>query len=178
MGVVDKFNQAVSNDVIGAMFADQMSLGSFGPDRRSKEASILDEMSAEQIANYTAEELVTLLVQRETVQQVIAESRGQARSYRPIPLARRQYPDDDRSWVPSQKFECQHKVCLACCQRGGEENSHEKAWVSLDAVLNDDVSPSLATGFSFSPEGTRPFVDANILKNMDYRVAPPGGGIG
>jgi hypothetical protein len=60
----DKGKPVVFDD-IGVQFADQMSLGKFGPDRRSGEDSILDEMSPEQLCSYTPEQLDILLSQRE-----------------------------------------------------------------------------------------------------------------
>jgi hypothetical protein len=68
LGARDK-GDPVAFDDIGRQFADQMSLGKFGPDRRSKEDNILDEMSPEQFCSYTPEQLDTLLSQRENVSQ-------------------------------------------------------------------------------------------------------------
>lgn len=57
----------VAFDKIGAEFAEQMSLGKWGPDKRQDQYSVLHEMTQEQMQSYTPDQIATLLAQRENV---------------------------------------------------------------------------------------------------------------
>ncbi|KAH6841169.1 hypothetical protein B0I37DRAFT_438834 [Chaetomium sp. MPI-CAGE-AT-0009] len=147
---------SVAFDPIGRQFEQAMSLGKSGADIRSAK-SPLAEMSAEQLSSYTPEQLDTLVSQRNNVRDAIANERNTV-EHRTPECARHKYPYDDKPWVPERRFECQYRVCHSCFKLG-----HQKTWVSLDAVLNDDISPTVATGFSFSFESIRPICDADIV---------------
>ena len=71
------------------------------------------------------------------------------------------------AWVPNPGEECQHKVCSACYRSG-----KPKSWLSLNGILNGEVPPTVATGFSFLYLQARPIVDATIVKNLGYRAVP------
>ncbi|KAL2262109.1 hypothetical protein VTK26DRAFT_2434 [Humicola hyalothermophila] len=153
-------------DAIGASFAEDMSLGLFGPDARSHPASFFDEVTTEQMRSYTASQLATVLSQRENVHRTIARERE--RSFFPYPnLIRSNYPDDDRPWMPDEKLECQYTVCGRCHSQG-----RDKSWVSLNGVLNGDILPTVAVGFAHGYFGARPVVDANLVKQIGYRAVP------
>jgi hypothetical protein len=57
----------VTFDSTGDIFADKMTLGKFGPDARREQHSFLKEITPEQMASYTSEQLSTILEQRENV---------------------------------------------------------------------------------------------------------------
>ena len=44
--------------------------------------------------------------------------------------------------------------------------------MSLDGVLNGDISPDLATATSFQHLGGRPVYHADALKSLGYRAVP------
>lgn len=69
--------------------------------------------------------------------------------------------------MPNVRFECQHKICHRCHPTG-----RDKSWVSLDAVLNGDILPTVATGFAFSYMDSRPMANADVVKNIGYRAVP------
>ena len=69
--------------------------------------------------------------------------------------------------MPDGSFECQHKVCHRCHSIG-----RDKSWVSLNGVLEGDILPNVAVGFSFSYMGIRPCTDANVVKNIGYQPVP------
>lgn len=69
--------------------------------------------------------------------------------------------------MPSQRLECQYKVCHRCHRHG-----QDKSWVSLDGVLKGEVLPTVAVGFSFSYMCARPVADANLVKNLGCRPVP------
>ncbi len=56
-----------TQDAVAAIFAEHMSLGRSGPDKRAERNSFLREISAEQMASYTPAQLATILSQRDGV---------------------------------------------------------------------------------------------------------------
>ena len=143
---------------IDEIFANEMSLGKFGPDKRTQKYSFLKEITTEQLHSYTPSQLHMILSQRDHVAEIVAESRQKAGQ---------KYPDDNMPWVPDDKAECQHKVCQSC-----HRVSQEKSWVSLNGVLNGDILPTVATDFAFSFVGSRPIVDVQVAKNLGCRPVP------
>ena len=79
------------------------------------------------------------------------------------------YPDDKRPWVPTKHFECKYQICPPCHRI----KHRAKSWVSLDGVLNGDILPSVATGFSFLDLGSRPVLKASVAEVAGYRPVPP-----
>jgi hypothetical protein len=79
---------------------------------------------------------------------------------------RKRFPGDDKPWIPDEEFECRHTICPKC-----DNTDQGKTIVSLDAVLNGDISPSLAVGLSFEDSG-RPVADANVVKNLGCQAVP------
>lgn len=77
------------------------------------------------------------------------------------------WPDGNRPWLPAVRYECQYRVCERC-----RPDAPEKSWLSLDAVLKGDISPTLATGYSFSFERARPLADPHVVRNLGCRPAP------
>ena len=86
-------------------------------------------------------------------------------------LGKEKYPYRDKPWMPSREHECQYKVCHACHHFGTE-----KSFVSLDAIVNDEVPPTVATAYGFSLLGFRQMSHASIVKNAGYRAVPLVGG--
>ena len=100
------------------------------------------------------------------VRRVIAEERSRPDEAFSRNKTRLRFPDDDRPWVPSEQFECQHKACHRCYPVGAE-----RSWVSLNAVANGDIAPSLAIGFSWSYSRTRP--PCPVFQIPDFLPAVP-----
>ncbi|KAK4237288.1 hypothetical protein C8A03DRAFT_16167 [Achaetomium macrosporum] len=149
----------VTFDSFGDDFAEEMTLGKFGPESRRKQHSFLNEVTPEQMSSYTLQQLALILEQRENVrgpQIVIAKASILMR-----------YPDDTMPWVRREKYECQYMICHHCYSR-----AKEKSWVSLNGVLNGDILPSVATGFSFSYSGSRPCADVNVVRDIGCWAVP------
>ncbi|KAK0723026.1 hypothetical protein B0T26DRAFT_603361, partial [Lasiosphaeria miniovina] len=146
----------VSFDEVGETFEDQMSLGKHGADARSDRYSVLREMTAEQLHTYTPEQLITVMQQRESVHAAITKDRSNVSG-----AARRKFPDDAKPWVPDSRYECQFKACLGCFRQG-----IDKSKTGIDAIVEGDISPGLATGFAFSQLGERPVMDARVVANL------------
>ncbi|KAK4662189.1 uncharacterized protein QC763_711400 [Podospora pseudopauciseta] len=155
----------IAFDQLGHNFSQQMTLGKHGADARSEKYSFLDEITREQLWNYTPEELKEILAQRDHVLDVITNERLRDQDFNNQYGFK--YPDDDRPWMPDPKYECQHKVCHRCHPIG-----RQKSWVSLDGVLNGDIPPTVATGYSFSQVKIRPCVDVETVKNLGCRPVP------
>ncbi|KAK4138151.1 hypothetical protein BT67DRAFT_368959 [Trichocladium antarcticum] len=156
---------SIAFDNLGSRFAENMTLGKFGPDARSRKLSLFSEMSAEQMHTYTPQQIATVLAQRENVHTTIAKERNQATHS--VRSARRNFPDDNRPWMPDKRYECRHTVCHRC-----HHNGRDKSWVSLNGVLEGDVLPNVAVGLSFRYMGARPCVDARVVRNIGYRAVP------
>ncbi|KXX79820.1 hypothetical protein MMYC01_203326 [Madurella mycetomatis] len=152
-------------DEIGAHFTKEMTLGKFGADARSKKYSLLNEMSKEQMCSYTPQQLNLLLSQRDHVHETISCERSLAK-HPVFYYARQKYPDDRRPWVPDRNCACWYSTCHRC------RRSRDKAWVSLNGVLNGDISPTVAVGFPLRYMGGRRYADAEVVKNIGYRPVP------
>ncbi|KAK4186620.1 hypothetical protein QBC35DRAFT_453098 [Podospora australis] len=160
-----QMGHCVAYDILGMEFSEEMSLGKFGADARSRKNNLLHEISQEQLWSYTPLQLALLLAQRDNVHETIQEERH--KEPRLANKVRLKYPDDTRPWIPDQKYECQFKVCHRCMGLG-----RDKSWVSLNSILNGDILPSVATGFSFNYIGGRPCADARAVQNLGYRPVP------
>ncbi|SPQ26079.1 2a88e24e-5101-4d22-8a93-ce1ee90c4278 [Thermothielavioides terrestris] len=108
-------------DNCGMAFAGEMTLGKFGADARSNPHNLFNELTPEQLASYTPEQLAILVSQRENVHRTIAEDRRRwAGSAAVAPSKRRiagdddededdDEDDDDKPWVPDWRSECQYR---------------------------------------------------------------------
>ena len=61
-----------------------------------------------------------------------------------------------------------YKICPFC-----RPSAADRAYLSLNAVANGEIPPTAATGFGFHLLGERPVVDANVVRNIGLRSAPP-----
>ncbi|KAJ4292117.1 hypothetical protein N0V88_005744 [Collariella sp. IMI 366227] len=160
----------VAFDDVGEYFSENMSLGKFGPDARSQPYSLLHELTPAQVASYTGPQLAYRLAERDHVHTTIAHERTLT-NHHISHYAKPKYPYNDIPWMPSIRHECQFKACARCYFLG-----RDKSFVHLDSVLNGDIPPTLATGFSFSFNRTRPVADAKIVQNLGCRpIALPRG---
>ncbi|KAK0623652.1 hypothetical protein B0T14DRAFT_186834 [Immersiella caudata] len=151
-------------DKLGLVLGEQMSLGKFGADRRYKKYSFLTEITEDQLHTYTPAQLGIVMTQRDNVHRRIFEER--CNPARPNHAAQK-YPDDGKPWVPSRLWECQHKICQEC-----NRSAKEKSWLSLDSIVNGDIPPHAATGFSFCHLGFRPEADVEVVRNIGYHAVP------
>ncbi|OIW34111.1 hypothetical protein CONLIGDRAFT_557246, partial [Coniochaeta ligniaria NRRL 30616] len=165
--ILDDMNRRgfeVAFDKIGADFAEQMSLGKWGPDKRHDKYSVLREMTQEQMQSYTPDQIATLLAQRENVPPFRSFSGYSGRNLFDT------MPDEDPTetpWVPVMQYECQYKACHHCYRRAAE-----KSWLSLDGIVNGDIPPTAAGAYSFHYMQQRPICDASVVSNLGYRAVP------
>jgi len=72
-----------------------------------------------------------------------------------------------KPWVPRMREECTFKACHHCYRRAAE-----KAWLSLDGVINGDIPPTAATAYAFHSFQDRPVCKASVLAEIGYRAVP------
>ncbi|KAI1384865.1 uncharacterized protein F4822DRAFT_433404 [Hypoxylon trugodes] len=153
--------KVVSFDLTGAGFAKSLTPPPRGPESRSDKYSFFKEISQEQLSSYTPSQVCTILAQRE---EVLRESQEASSSTDPPPgfdHLRRTKP-----WVPSEADECKYKCCQRC-----RPSAEWRSYLSLDGIVNGDVPPTAATGFSFYRTG-RPVIHPDRLKNIGLRAVP------
>jgi hypothetical protein len=63
--------------------------------------------------------------------------------------------------------ECSFKACHHCYRRAAE-----KAWLSLDGIVNGDIPPTAASAYSFHYMQQRPVCSASVVSNLGYRAVP------
>lgn len=73
----------------------------------------------------------------------------------------------DSPWVPTLQQECRFKACHHCYRRAAE-----KAWLSLDGIVNGDIPPTAAGAYSFHYMQQRPVCDALVVSNLGCRAVP------
>lgn len=72
-----------------------------------------------------------------------------------------------RPWVPRMREECTFKACHHCYRRAAE-----KAWLSLDGIVNGDIPPTAASAYSFHYMQQRPVCNASVVANLGCRAVP------
>lgn len=72
-----------------------------------------------------------------------------------------------KPWVPAEEEECQFKCCHTC-----RPTSEQRSYLSINGILNDDIPPSAGVGFGFHLQGSRPVLNAEVLKTIGYRAVP------
>ncbi|CAD6444161.1 123eb86c-0117-453f-b26b-56979e4a637f [Sclerotinia trifoliorum] len=72
-----------------------------------------------------------------------------------------------RPWLPSRGTECQFKCCHTC-----RPTLLDRSFLSLNAILNDDLPCTAVTGFGFNLQKFRPVAKVEIVKNLGLRPNP------
>ncbi|KAK0637371.1 hypothetical protein B0T17DRAFT_628210 [Bombardia bombarda] len=157
---------SINFDALGQFFTQQMTLGKYGADVRIQKYAFLKEITPEQLASYTPDQIAVILAQRDKLLSIISEERSRL-DHPQSGYAGRKYPDDKKPWMPDKDYECQYKVCQRCYSLG-----KDKSWVSLNGVLNGDILPTVATGFSFTYLRFRPCANVKMVKRIGYRTVP------
>ncbi|KAI1824838.1 hypothetical protein F4861DRAFT_530736 [Xylaria intraflava] len=174
-------NQSVSFDALGTVLSDGISPGARSPEKRSHQLSFFEEITSEQLKTYSPTQIATILKQRENLLDVLsqqhrASGKVQQPSYIPSGSYRGRllrpppgfgYSVTTRPWVPHKNEECQAKYCHNC-----RPSCEPRSYLSLNAVLNGDVSPTAATGFGFHRMRARPVADVEVMRHIGLRPVP------
>ncbi|EHA53047.1 hypothetical protein MCOR27_008893 [Pyricularia oryzae] len=147
----------VAWDEFGEGLAKLVKPPARGPDRRTTadRQTILAEMTAEQKANYTEEEIEKLVAQRKHALVAARISAAQAGN------------TSDKPWVLSPRQECDMEFCHSC-----RPCFAERSYLSLNGIVNGDVPATAALGFGFHAYSSRPLYDPNVTRNLGLRRPP------
>ncbi|KAK9770305.1 hypothetical protein SCAR479_13046 [Seiridium cardinale] len=170
----------VNFDLLGLSLTEQVKPGPRSPEMRSNRYSFLKEIDAVAMSSYSPDQIATILEQRENLHHVLAMEDQSAAAlkrtyYTPSsalattisPPPGFSAPRSEKPWVPQDEAECQFKCCHIC-----RPTCESRSYLSLDGILKDDIPPTAAVGFGFHLQGTRPVIDANIVKQIGYRAVP------
>ncbi|ORY68418.1 uncharacterized protein BCR38DRAFT_471985 [Pseudomassariella vexata] len=170
----------VSFDLLGASFEESPAPPPRGPEERSNRLSFFKEITADEMKSYTPDQIATILEQRENLHNVLGQEQERMdRVKRPFympssgpngltdPPPGFEHLENKRPWVPDDEEECQFKCCQQC-----RPTAESRSYLSLDGIVKGDVPPTAAVGFGFHLQGTRPIIDADIVKNIGYRPVP------
>ncbi|RYP58104.1 hypothetical protein DL769_009108 [Monosporascus sp. CRB-8-3] len=161
----------VNFDLLGLSFGDAPHIKARSAESRSDKLSFLKEITYEQMATYTPDQIATILRQREHLLNVLSEEyRATCRRKRPYSWSAPPgfgFPENKGPWIPDYAEECQFKCCHRC-----RPSLEGRTYLSLDGILKDDIPPTAATGFGFHHAGARPVIDADIVKEIGYRAVP------
>ncbi|KAK2015542.1 hypothetical protein LZ32DRAFT_615930 [Colletotrichum eremochloae] len=169
----------VTFDDLGRQLIAAIQPRSRGPEKRSGNAAcFLEEMPPKDITTtYTSDQLLTIFNQRKHLGDILRrESLRKKPAFTEEQDGARQcntYDLDDilgRSlsmpWVPNSKDECQYKIC-PYCRPGGAD----RAYISLDGVVEGSIPATAATGYGFHLFRQRPICSSSLVANLGLRSA-------
>ncbi|TLS30520.1 hypothetical protein PpBr36_03674 [Pyricularia pennisetigena] len=150
-------NNFVAWDEFGKGLAKLVKPPTRGPDRRATadRETILAEMTAEQRASYTEEQIEKLVAQRKQALVAARASAAQGGN------------SSDRPWVLSPRQECDMEFCHAC-----RPYFAERSYLSLNGIVNGDVPATAALGFGFHAYSSRPLYNPKVARNLGLRRPP------
>ncbi|KAK2035209.1 hypothetical protein LX32DRAFT_578029 [Colletotrichum zoysiae] len=170
----------VTFDELGRQLIAAIKPRDRGPEKRSGNAAcFLEEMPQRDLTTtYTSDQLLTIFNQRKHLGDILRRE-----SFRKKPASTeghdsaRQcsspYDLDDilgRSvstpWVPNANDECKYKIC-PYCRPGGAD----RAYISLDGVVEGSIPATAATGYGFHLFRQRPICSSSLVSNLGLRPA-------
>ncbi|KAJ0168406.1 hypothetical protein CTA2_6412 [Colletotrichum tanaceti] len=167
----------VTFDELGRRLITAVQPRNRGPERRSGNAAcFLEEMPPKDITTtYTSDQLLTIFNQRKHLGEVLRREsfRKKSTSTQGHDGARQSttYDLDDilsrnisTPWVPRAKDECVYKIC-PYCRPGGAD----RAYISLDGVVEGNIPATAATGYGFHLFRQRPVCSSSLVANLGLR---------
>ncbi|CAM1510170.1 Fc.00g005050.m01.CDS01 [Cosmosporella sp. VM-42] len=167
-------------DYIGNLMTEELaSITRKGsPAARSDKFSFFQEVTPEQMAQYRPDQIAMILRQREELHHALHREQLRKSSaillqhhhLRGTAVATDSLHDSvyRNPWVCRDEDECMYKICPFC-----RPSAADRAYLSLNAVADGEIPPTAATGFGFHLLGERPVVDANVVRELGLRSAPP-----
>ncbi|KAH8668005.1 hypothetical protein BGZ60DRAFT_528346 [Tricladium varicosporioides] len=150
------------------------------PAARLSKLSVLQEINDEQLKSYSSEQLAQVLKQRAHLQDILnditsqedeAENFYTPSSYKaanrnsiPAAIPPNQDHRTDKPWLPLRGGECQFKCCHRC-----RPALADRSFLSLNAVVNNDVPLTAITGFGFHLQKSRPIGPKDVVENIGLR---------
>jgi hypothetical protein len=170
------------------------------PRSRQGNLSFLQEITLHQLDQYTPAQLAQILEQRENVSRISLYAWGypqltdcfQVRIAVAFQQAYGNHDhglyEDSNQFIHDMVSSISEPGNISLCQRSGDVCNYrvcsqcqpmasKKALLSLDAVANDEMLPTAATGYGFHVLQQRPVVDARIWQRFGHlsntSVRPP-----
>ncbi|KAI1282530.1 hypothetical protein F5Y07DRAFT_411017 [Xylaria sp. FL0933] len=174
--------QEVSFDELGSALSNVVSPGARSPERRANKLSFFEEVTDTQMRTYSPSQVATILQQRENLLGVLSKqhqsSSKERHLYCPSGSSRGDSlqsalglgspaSSNTKPWVPQKDEECQQKYCHTC-----RPSCEPRSYLSLNGIANGEIPPTAAIGFGFHQIGTRPVVNAEVVKNIGLRPVP------
>ncbi|KAF4497824.1 hypothetical protein FAGAP_5991 [Fusarium agapanthi] len=140
--------------------------------RRDK-LSFLQELTPEQMASYRPDQIATILRQREELKEVIAKEERQKSTSALFsnllpPLGLETSFSDKGQRTLDEETLCQYKICQRC-----RPVCVDRAFLSLNAVADGEITPTAAAGFGFESLGGRPVIDKDVVRHIDEHRPRP-----
>ncbi|OHW90034.1 hypothetical protein CSPAE12_11341 [Colletotrichum incanum] len=167
----------VTFDDLGKQLIADVQPRNRGPEKRSGNAAcFLEEMPSRDITTtYTSDQLLTIFNQRKHLGDVLRQESFQKKltSNEGHDGARQRstHGFDDvlgrtgsAPWVPNAKDECQYMICPYCRPSGAD-----RAYISLDGVVEGSIPATAATGYGFHFFRQRPVCNSSLVANLGLR---------
>ncbi|KAF9767291.1 hypothetical protein IL306_000156 [Fusarium sp. DS 682] len=140
--------------------------------RRDK-LSFLQELTPKQMASYRPDQIAIILRQREELKDVIAKEELQTRSSTLFsnilpPLGFESSFSNDRQRTSNEEAVCQYKICQRC-----RPVCVDRAFLSLNAVADGEITPTAAAGFGFESLGGRPVINKDVVRRINEHQPRP-----
>lgn len=171
--------QPVNFDLLGLSFSHKPIARPRGPEMRSNRLNFFNEITADEMKQYSPGQIATILKQRDHLHDILERevqlaprmrqtyympSTGSMGSIRPPPGFGLEYR---KPWAPSDDQECQFKCCHTC-----RPTCASRSYLSLDGIANGDIPSTATSGFGFHLQGSRPVMNADIVKDIGCRPSP------
>ncbi|KAF5589075.1 hypothetical protein FPANT_6417 [Fusarium pseudoanthophilum] len=160
-------------DYLDFSFRKNMVVRKGSAEARRDKLSFLRELTPEQMASYRPDQIATILKQREELKDVIAKEERQKSTSSLFgnllpPLGFESSFGDKGQRTLDEDTLCQYKICQRC-----RPVCVDRAFLSLNAVADGEITPTAAAGFGFESLGGRPVIDKDVVRHIDEHRPRP-----
>ncbi|KAF5255125.1 hypothetical protein FANTH_180 [Fusarium anthophilum] len=160
-------------DYLDFSFRKNMVVRKGSAEARRDKLSFLQELTPEQMASYRPDQIATILRQREELKEVIAKEERQKSTSALFsnllpPLGFESSFRDKGQRNLDEETLCQYKICQRC-----RPVCVDRAFLSLNAVADGEITPTAAAGFGFESLGGRPVIDKDVVRHIDEHRPRP-----
>ncbi|KAF5969197.1 hypothetical protein FBULB1_10361 [Fusarium bulbicola] len=160
-------------DYLDFSFRKNMVVRKGSAEARRDKLSFLQELTPEQMASYRPDQIATILRQREELKEVIAKEERQKSTSALFsnllpPLGFESSFSDKGQRNLDEETLCQYKICQRC-----RPVCVDRAFLSLNAVADGEITPTAAAGFGFESLGGRPVIDKDVVRHIDEHRPRP-----
>ncbi|KAF5539035.1 hypothetical protein FMEXI_9137 [Fusarium mexicanum] len=160
-------------DYLDFSFRKNMVVRKGSAEAQRDKLSFLQELTPEQMASYRPDQIATILRQREELKEVIAKEERQKSTSALFsnllpPLGFESSFSDKGQRNLDKEALCQYKICQRC-----RPVCVDRAFLSLNAVADGEITPTAAAGFGFESLGGRPVIDKDVVRHIDEHRPRP-----